>query len=99
MFTVEVKSSDLPRLVRQLREAGSEPAIRRKLTKGLRDGTKPAVARTRSAAMGLPAHGGKHTGLRRNLAMATGTQVKTGVRNPTVSVRVSRKRLGKQASL
>ncbi len=99
MLTVEVKSSDLPRLVKQLRAAGSEPAVRRKLTKGLRDGTKPALSATRAAALALPAHGQKHTGLRKKMAAATGTQVRTSGKSPTVSVRTSRSRMGAQASL
>jgi hypothetical protein len=99
MFQIEVKASDLPRLRQQLKKVGAAPALNKRLTKGLRDGTKPAVARTRAAALALPAHGSKSTGLRRRLAASTGTQVRTGGRNPTVSVRVSRKRMGTQAGL
>jgi hypothetical protein len=99
MIQVEMKSSDLARLSRQLREAGSEPAIKRKLTKGLRDGTKPAVTRARAAALGLPSNGNRHTGLRRRIAASTGTQVRSGGRNPTVSVVISRRKMGPQASV
>jgi hypothetical protein len=91
--------SDLTRLAKALRKEGDAKEIRKQLTKGLRDGTKPAVAKVKSEALSLPAKGESPNHLRRKMAKATGTQVRTGGRDAGVKVRVSRARMGNQAAL
>lgn len=92
---------DLRALSAQLRKSGDAKTIRKKLNKGLREGTKPALTATKKAALNLPSTGKSRTNLRKNMAAASGTQVRASGRDPGVRVRIARKRLEKtnQASL
>jgi hypothetical protein len=92
-------AEDLRRASAQLRTVADGKAMRRDLMKGLRQGVLPAVASVKAAALALPAHGPKSTGLRRRIARATSPQVRTGGRNPIVRVRISRRGMGDQAAL
>jgi hypothetical protein len=95
---IEVTGADQLRAVsKQLRTVAEPKAMRKELVTGLREATKPAVPAVRAAALALPAHGQKHTGLRQNMAAATGVQVRTSGRAAGVKVRLSRQRLGAQA--
>lgn len=86
-------------VAKRLRTYGNPQAIRKELNSGLRDATRPAVLAVKAEARSLPARGPKSTGLRRRMAAATSAQIRTGARNPTVRVRVSRARMGEQAAL
>lgn len=101
MFEMRVTQgpNDLKRLSRQLRSVEGGKGIRTRLMKGLRQGTKPAQTRVRAAALGLPSKGTYHTGLRRNMAAATGIQARLSGNQAGVAVRISRKRMGKQAGI
>jgi hypothetical protein len=90
---------DLRKLSKDLRNVGNAKEIRKRLTKGLREGTKPAQANVRKAALGLPAKGPKHTGLRKRMAAATGIQTRLRGSQVGVLVKVSRRKMGDQASL
>lgn len=93
-------ASDLKALSRQIRKSADPKQIRRDLTKGLKDGTKPAVALVKAAALALPDKpGNKSTGLRRKMARVTNAQVRTTGSTAGVRVRISRARMGDQASL
>jgi hypothetical protein len=101
MMTVRIEhaQSDLRAVSKAMRQNGNAKVIRAQLTKGLRAGAKPALTATKAAALSLPSHGSKHTGLRAKMARTAGTQVRTGGNTPGVTVRVSRARMGSQASL
>jgi len=90
---------DLRKLARQLRTVGDAKAIRRDLTKGLRAAARPAQQEAKAAALALPSKRPGSTGLRRQIAAATGTQVRTTGRNAGVKIRVSKKRMGDKARL
>jgi hypothetical protein len=100
---IDVKMSgqdDLRRLSKQLRTVGDGKAVRRDMMRGLRQGAKPAAAAVKAAALSLPDKSGNaSTGLRRRMAAATGVQVRTSGRQAGVKIRVSRRRMGGQASL
>lgn len=99
-FGLRDGSDDLRRVARQLRAAGNGKALRRDMTKGLRQGAKPAVAAVKAAALDLPDKAGNASpGLRRQMAAATGVQVRTTGRQAGVRVRISRQRMGDKASL
>jgi hypothetical protein len=89
--------ADLRRVSAQLRGVADGKVMRRELTTGLRQATKPAAASVKAAALALPAHGPRSTGLRRRMAAATSPQIRTGGRNPSAKVRISRARMGDQA--
>lgn len=98
MFHATVTGAeDLRAVSRQLRTVTDGKAMRRDLTKGLRQGVRPAVASVKAAAVTLPAKGPRSTGLRRRMGSATSPQVRTGGRNPVVAVRISRARMGDKA--
>jgi hypothetical protein len=100
MMSVQVTGAeDLRALTRRVRTASNPKQVRKDLTKGLRLGTKPAVAAVKTAANSLPATGRKSTGLRRRMASATGAQIRLTGATAGVRVRISRARMGDQASL
>jgi hypothetical protein len=91
---------DLRTLSAQIKQVSDPKQVRKDLTKGLRQGAKPAAVAVKAAAKSLPAKsGGKATGLRRRMASAAGVQVRTSGQMAGVRVRVSRARMGEQASL
>lgn len=82
MGEVIVRSEDLAKLARDIRRSADGPALRRKLTKELRQAAKPLVPALRSSIAAIPsknrpAHKGR-PGLRRLLSSSVSTQVKTG---------------------
>jgi hypothetical protein len=101
VFAVNITGADdLRRVSRQLRGAADAKAMRRELTTGLRQATKPAVRSVKAAAVALPAsRPARPGGLRTRMAAATSAQVRTGGRNPTVKVRISRARMGDKAGV
>lgn len=100
MLQIETTGADQLRVMaRRIRQVGDPRQVRKDLTKGLKDGAKPAADRVKAAAMALPARPGRGTGLRRRMAAATSVQVRTGGRDPAVAVRISRARMGAQAAL
>jgi len=103
MLSLSTKNtaSDLKALSAQLRKVGNDKEIRKRLTKGLREGTKPALAASRKAALDLPSKGKSKNNLRRNMARAAGIQVRASGRYPGVRVRIARKKMQStnQASL
>jgi len=93
-------ADDLRALSKRIRTVTNPKQVRKDLTKGLREGAKPAAARVKAAALALPdTPGNKSTGLRRKMARATSVQVRTGGNQAGVAVRLSRARMGDQAAL
>ena len=97
---IDNAQNDLRKITKKLRKSGDARVIRKRLLAGLKDGVQPAVAKSKAAALALPAKpGGKSTGLRKKLAKVIGPQVRTSGRDPGVRVRISRSRMGEQAAL
>lgn len=93
-------AADLKRLSRQLKTSGNPKQVRKDLTKGLRQGAKPAVVAVKAAALALPDKlGNTSAGLRRRMAASAGVQVRTAGKTPGVRVRISRARMGDKAAL
>lgn len=91
---------DLRTLSAQIKQAADPKQVRKDLTKGLRQGAKPAAVAVKAGARSLPARpGGRSTGLRRRMAASAGVQVRTSGQMAGVRVRISRARMGDQASL
>lgn len=70
------KGSDLDRLSRRLKALGGTP-VQRKLHDGLRKAANPLPRAVKKAALTIPVHGDKHTGLRKDIANATKLSVRT----------------------
>jgi hypothetical protein len=93
-------AADLQALAKRIRTVADAKQVRRDLTKGLKDGTKPAVALVKTAALALPDKpGNKSRGLRKKMARVTNVQVRTSGRSAGVRVRLSRARMGDQAGM
>jgi len=98
---------DLRRLAADLRRVGDSGALRRRLTRGIRDAVKPVVPQVRAAY--LASSGGRRVGkrtyttpkrtrqvrigLRASLARAVTVQVRTSGREAGVIVRVAGKKM------
>jgi hypothetical protein len=95
LISIEVgrtTQADLRKVAKNLRATGK--GATREMTKALRDAVKPVERDVKAAARGLPAKGPDSTGLRAQIAKATGTQVRTTGRSAGVKVRVAKKRMG-----
>jgi hypothetical protein len=101
VLNVEIQHAgpELRELALRLKRSGDPVRMRKQLLKGLKDGVKPAVSQARSAALTLPSSGKYSTGFRRKLARSITTQVRTSGKDAGVRVRVSKARMGRQASL
>ena len=84
--------SDLARLADDLR-AQAGPAMRARFTKELRGALKPAVPAVRRAALSIPAHGPKHTGLRQRIAKSAALGVRTNGSGAGANVVLSPERM------
>jgi len=109
MQVVVSDGGDLKRLAADLRRVGDGRALRRQLTRGIRDAVKPAVPAVRAAYLATPtggARGGRRRtlttkkrtrtvrmGLRRSLARAVTVQVRTTGRQAGVTIRVAGKKM------
>jgi hypothetical protein len=92
--------ADLKAISKRIRSTATPKQIRKDLTAGLKAGAQPAAVKVKAAALALPAKpGGKSTGLRKKMARVTNVQVRTGGNQAGVKVRISRARMGSQASL
>jgi hypothetical protein len=100
-ISVQHGPDDLRALAKRIRKAGNAKTIRKQLNAGLKEGVKPALAATKKAALDLPVKTGKRetTGLRKKMARVANIQVRSSGRDPGVRVRISRARMGDQASL
>lgn len=96
---IEHAGPELRAMAARLRRAGDPARMRRLMLAGLKEGVKPAVRQAKSAALTLPSHGSHHSGFRRKLARTINAQVRTSGRDPGVRVRISKARMGDQASL
>jgi len=96
----DASKRDLAQIIKGLRTLGDGKTIPKELRKTLRTAVNPVVATTKATARGLPSKGKKLTrgGLRRNIANATSLQIRLSG-NPSVGVRVARKKLGTQGRL
>ena len=92
-------AADLKAVAKRIRTAANPKQVRKDLTKGLKEGAKPAAVLVKSAALALPAKGPKSTGLRKKMARVTNVQVRTGGNSAGVRVRLSRARMGDQAGM
>lgn len=103
MFDISVQHGpdDLRALAKKLRKHGNAKVIRKQLNAGLKLGAKPALEATKKAALSLPVKAGQNpgTGLRKKMAKVANIQVRSSGRDPGVRVRISRARMGDQASL
>lgn len=87
-------AGDARRLQRRLRAAGAG-GLQRELARQLQQAGRPVVRDLRAAALALPAHGGKSTGLRRKIAAATRSAPRIG----GVRFYIATGQLGGQAAL
>lgn len=93
-------TAELAAVAKRIRKTANPKQVRQDLTRGLKAGAKPAAEKVKAAALALPDKpGNKSTGLRRKMAGATSVQVRTGGNLAGVAVRLSRARMGDQASL
>jgi hypothetical protein len=91
-------AADLKRVTKQIRSVANPKQVKRDMLAGLRTGATPGARAVKAAAAGLPAKG-PSTGLRADLAAATGIQVRTTGDTAGVKVRISRARMGDRAAL
>jgi hypothetical protein len=93
-------AAELKAVAKQIRKAADAKQVRKDLTRGLKEGAKPAAVLVKAAALALPDKpGNKSTGLRKKMARVTNVQVRTGGSQAGVRVRMSRARMGDQAAL
>lgn len=85
---MEVTQDDLRDLVRAINAHGDAKAIRRELSKGMREAVKPLVPKARTAVLTEGTSGGKSTGLRKDMARAVQVKLDMGVRSKRIGVRI-----------
>ena len=96
---ISTRPPDLRVIGKQLRRVGNGPALRKRMVAGLKAGVKPALPAVKNSALALPSRGKKHTGLRRRMYKAIGSQVRTGGREAGVRIKLSRSTMGDQAGV
>lgn len=89
---LHVDQRRLAALQRNLKQAGGK-GLDRELRKGLREAAKPIADAERAAARGLPAKGGKSSGLRARMAAAVTVRYSSSKRNPGVRVHIPKRRM------
>jgi BMFP domain-containing protein YqiC len=93
-------AADLKTLAKKIRKSADAKQVRKDLTKGLKDGTKPALVLVKAAALALPDKpGNKSTGVRRKMARVANVQVRASGNSAGVRVRLSRSRMGDHAAM
>lgn len=82
---VIVTQDDLRDLVRAINQHGDKKAVRRELSKGLREAVKPLVPKARAA---VKSQSGPGTGLRNDMARSVQVKTDLGVRSERIGVRI-----------
>lgn len=82
-----VTQNDLRDLVRDIGKHGDKKAVRKELTKGLREAVKPMVPKARARVKSQPG-GAASTGLRKDMARAVQVKVDLGMRSDRIGVRI-----------
>lgn len=96
---IEHAGPELRAMAARLRRSSDPRRMRAEMMNGLKEGVKPAVTRSKAAALALPSSGRSSTGFRRKLARTINTQIRTGGKDAGVRVRISKARMGSQAPL
>jgi hypothetical protein len=94
-MVVEVKitgKAEVKAASRRVRESGNPRAVRKELNQALREAAAPAVEDVKQAALHLPAKSHRRI-LRQRIADSTSAQAKSGGRDPSVAIRISRARM------
>ena len=86
-FDVQVTQNDLRDLVGAINKHGDKKAIRRELSKGMREAVKPMVPKARARVTGQSG-GAASTGLRKDMARAVQVKVDLGMRSDRIGVRI-----------
>jgi hypothetical protein len=81
---------------RRIREHANPREVRKELNRALKEAAIPTADEVRQAALDLPAKSNKRI-LRQRIASAVSVQVKSGGKNPSVKIRVSRARMRDKA--
>lgn len=98
---VVVTQNDLRDLVRDIGKHGDKKAVRKELTKGLREAVKPMVPKARARVLAQPG-GAASTGLRKDMARSVQVKVDLGMRSDRIGVRIrldGKKLRGRPSSL
>ena len=85
---VVIKQDDLRDLVRAINRHGDAKAVRRELSKGLREAVKPLVPKARQAVLSQGTSGRGSTGLRKAMARSVQVKVDLGLRSERIGVRI-----------
>ena len=98
---VVVTQNDLRELVGAINKHGDKKAIRKELSKGLREAVKPMVPKARSRVL-AQSGGAASTGLRKDMARSVQVKVDLGMRSDRIGVRIrldGKKLRGRPSSL
>lgn len=85
--------TELRRISKELRTMGDGKEIKKRFSRDLRAAAAPLVPAVRSAIAAIPATSGDHTGLRTEMARATGLTVRTTGRQASVSIQVDGRKM------
>lgn len=99
---VVVTQDDLRDLVGAINKHGDKKAIRKELSKGLREAVKPMVPKARSRVLAQSTTGAASTGLRKDMARSVQVKVDLGMRSDRIGVRIrldGKKLRGRPSSL